>query len=800
MLKNYLLIAFRNIKKYKGFSAINILSLSFSISVCLVIILFVRDQLSYDQFHEKKDRIYRVISDIKMQRRSSVMGFASSSAPLAPVLLNDYPGVEKAVRLRRFKSTAIHDEIGIRTFGVYAESTFFDIFSHKLSMGNPDRVLREPNTAIISSETAQKLFDDTNPIGQTLKLENMGDFIVDGVLAKPPGKSHLDFDVMLSFTTLQTTHEAELRNWRRSIFRWHTYLLLEKETGAAEIESRFPEIVNKNFPNTEPGDIGFKLQAVTDIKLGPNLSNNLGPASDPTLVYILMGLGIIITLSACFNYMNLSIARSLKRAKEVGVRKVVGAHRTQIIRQLLGEAVLVSFISLVVASLFFSWMLPSFNNLSEIQRLNVNLSLDLLNDASVLALFAGFSILIGLLAGIYPAIYLSSFIPAIVIKGLSRIKGFSAVLLRKSLIVVQFALSIIFIISAIMFYRQSEYVLTADYGFNKEHVVNLELQGQSFEAFKNELSKSPDFQSISASSVIPVGGDELVYRFQAPQQEDPISLAYVSIDEHFISNLQLHLLSGRGFSKEFITDRNQALILNESAVTELGLGNPQDAIGETVTVTTMLGESQRRIVGVIKDFHYSSFEDPIQSLVFIYEPEEFNYANIRIRPGRILSAIPALEAAWKGLDKIHPIRYQFYDELVAESYGYLKDRIQVVGLVAVLVVIISCLGLLGMATYTVETKIKEIGVRKVLGASLSNLILLLSGDFMKLIITAVILGIPLAWFLNDIWLQDFAYRIDQGVMTFLFGIMTILFLAFVTICSLTIKAARANPVDTLRYE
>lgn len=742
MFQNYLKVAWRNLIKYKVFSAINIFGLALSMSVCLILILLIKEQTSYDRFQQNKDRLYRVVSDVKASN-GRVWNFATSPAPLGPVLLADYPGIQEVVRLRRLTATAIYQEQGLEIKTLFAEPAFFRAFSFKLAGGDPLTALVEPHAIILSEELANKFFGGENPVGKTMRLDGVGDVAITGVLKKPSGKSHMKFDALLSFSTLTALNDPNLflTHWQNSITRYYNYLVLDKAASAAVLQAQFPEIIKKYYPDADPDTYAFHLQAVTDINLGPHLSNNLGPTTPGLIVYFLAGLTVVVILTACFNYTNLTVARSLKRAKEVGVRKVVGARRAQTIGQVLVESILVALAATIFAFVFLEWLVPAFNNLSLVKTPEWDLSLEFAKGFEVYAIFVVFSMLVGLLAGIYPAIYFSSFVPAIVLKGLSKIKGFSGLTLRKALIVVQFAMSLLFIVSTILIYRQSEFVLAADYGFNKEHVINIRLQDAPYESLRNELLKHAGIVNVSATSVIPVTDESDVQSFKIEKMDKPMSIECRAIDENFVENLGLAIVAGRNFSKNFSTDPGGAVILNEKAVRELGLGAPLQAVGQPIL---MRPNTPLRVVGVVKDFHFASLQEPILPLAFIYNSEQFTFANVRIRPGNIDHTLAFIATTWKKFDRFHPLDYQFFDVQVEHTYAIFKDLIRLIGLTAGLVICIACLGLLGMAIYNAETRV--------------------------------------------------------GVMDFGFGILATLLLAILTISSQAFKAARANPVEALRYE
>jgi putative ABC transport system permease protein len=802
MLKNYLKVAFRTFARHKGYSLINLIGLSASMSVSLLIILFVKEQKSYEQFHEHKDRIFRIISEVRPALTGSATTFASSPAPLASVLRHEYPDVEAIARLGKLNGTALYNGKSLAISGLWAEPSLFQIFSFALIAGDPQKALVAPNSLVITQETAAKFFGAENPIGKILALEGLGDFTVTGLLQKPAGKTHLQSEVFASFATLPALENQgilpkALEDWNNHS-RYYNYLLLAKRAAAAELETKLAAVVARFYPEGNPNRYAFRLQALPDINLGPLLANQIGHFTPNFAAYFLAGLALVLTLSAGINYVSLSVARSLKRAKEIGLRKVVGAQRLQIIKQFLIESVLFTFFALFISCLLLEWLVPQWNSLLLVRNDEMQISPDFIADTTTSFIFVAFSLVIGLLAGLYPALYLSRFMPAKVIKGLPAIKGFTGLTLRKALVVVQFAFSLIFIVSTILIYRQAEFMLEAEYGFNKENVINVPLRGVPYAAFRNELSLSPHVVTVSATSLIPGDSFGMPRTNIRREQADELTAAVLqSIDEHFIENLELTLVAGRNFSPAFSTDREQAVILNEKAVRELGFGAPLDAVGQVI----VLGEnSEARIVGVVQDYQFDFLWRPIGPLVLQFDSAQFRFANVRFRENDRAAALAFLEAAWRKFDRLHSFEYQFFDEQVEGNYRDFKDLIGIIGLTACLALIIACLGHLGMVSYSMEVRVKEIGIRKVLGATVSQVVLLLSKDFVKLILVAIVVATPAAWLINNLWLQAIANRVAFYWWVIGLGILSTLALAFATIGSQTIKAARANPVESLRYE
>lgn len=793
MLKNYLKITLRNLAKHKLFTAINLIGLALGMSVCLLNILIIKDQRSADRFHENQNRIYRIITDLKTS------DYASSPALLTPVLLHEYTGVEAAVRLSNFDGSAEHKGSALPVTGLYAEPSYFRMFSFDLLTGDKDKALVQPFSIVISQETANKFFGNENPLGKVLTFPHLADFIITGVLKDISQRTHLDADVLVSFSTISALQKRGLQignpeDWKD---RWnfYNYVLLENGKSPAQVEAALSQIAERVYNENNP--TAFHLQALTDIALGEHLHNQIGNVMEGLDLYVGLFFAVIILVAACFNYVGLTIARSLKRAKEIGIRKVIGAQRTQIAGQFLGETIIIALLSLVLACVLLDWLLPAFNSLQMVQNaLNASISIDLTENLTVYLFFIAFSIFTGLLAGIFPALHMSAMLPVKVLKGLSQIRGFSGLTLRKVLLITQFSLSLLFIISAIVVYRQYMHMRHADYGFNKENVISVELRGGSYERFKNALLGNANIVNVSASSAVMGERDAAAVSIQSSHVAEPIEAAYFAVDPGYIDHFDLALVAGRNFSTAFSVDSVESVIVNETAVQRLGLKNNQDAIGQTITVEQNAG----RIIGVVKDFHYSWLKKEIGPMILRYDPGRLQYAFIHLAPVDHAGAITAIEKTWKQVNDIHPFHYRLLDARLSEAYADFNDIARFVGFIASMAIFISCLGLLGMAIHSAESRIKEIGIRKVLGASAAGIALLLSKDFAKLLAIAVVIATPLAWILDSMWLSNFAYRIDFGPATLLLSIALMAILALITIGSQTLKAALANPVEALRYE
>jgi len=799
MLKNYLYVSVRTLMRHKGFTGITVLGLALSMAVCLMILTFIWDQKQYDRFHTRTDDIYRILAD-RVDSDGDVDALAATPAPLADALLREVPGIEATLRLGQIRSQAVYEGKAVYLEGLYVEPSFFDMFSFTLENGDPRSLLDTPNQLLLSHGAAEKLFGTRNPVGEPLRLEGHGDFIVGGLLAEPPGKSHLKFDVLVSFSTLSTSHRSDaLADWM-NWWQFATYLMTDAPETLDRLEAVLPEITRQHYEGQE-SRLDFHVQALKDIALGPPLGNEISSYSVPALVvYFLAVLGLIIMVSAGFNYVSLSVARAMKRAREIGVRKAVGARRLHVVLQFLCEAVLIALLALVLAYAMLSWLLPAFNGLTFIQMARVEIDPVRLFAPALLGLFMLFSIGVGVMAGLYPALRLSRFQPVTVLKGLNTTHGFSGRLLRRSLTGVQFAVGLFFVTTTLLLLAQFNYLLHADYGFARHDLINVDLQGQPFDVLREELLRHPSIVAVSGTSKLPASGSTSRIELLREGMQESVPAYEYAIDPAFLDNLDLPLVAGRTFSSDRASDSTQAVLLNETAVGRLGLDTPASAIGTFLRMDEAAPSVQ--VIGVVKDYQYNTLMDPIDALVLHYTPRAFRYANIRTRPGEMASATAHLEAVWKQLDPVHPIDYSPFDVQLTDNIfnRIFEDLAYLIAFIALLAVLISCLGLFGMVLYLVETRVKEVGLRKVLGADNRSIVLLLSREFLWMIGIAGAATLPLAWLGNGLWLQAFANRIALSPWLFAGAALLMTALALLVIASQTIRAAKADPVQSLRYE
>jgi len=804
MLTNYLKIALRNLRKHKGYTFINITGLAVGLACCLLIVLFVRDELSYDRYHDNADRIYRITLDALLGEQE-IHG-PISPAPMAQALVNDFPEVVQATRLFTFRDKTLvryEDNRFVEERFFFGDSTFFEVFTFPFLQGDPETALVEPNTVVLTESTARKYFGQQNPIGQTLRVNERTDYEVTGVMADVPTNSHFHFDFLGSLGTLDNSRNPM---WVSNNFR--TYFLLADGHSPEALQAKFPAMV-KNYagPQVEQflgitidqffasgGRFAFQIQALTDVHLHSQLDFEIEPNGDITYVYAFSVVAFLILLIACINFMNLATARSANRAKEVGVRKVLGSNRRQLTLQFLMESMLLSVIALGVALVLAAVLLPVFNSLS-----GKALQIDYL-DGFMLSGVIGLAVLVGLLAGSYPAFFLASFSIVNVLKGRGLV-GMKSSGLRSGLVVFQFVISIALMIGTAMVYRQVDFIQNKRLGFDKEHVIVLErfnALGPQQQAFKQQIQQHPNVVAVAAANTLPGRsfGDTSFIPEGAPPEEI-LSLRLLYTDFDLLETLNLELVDGRFFSRDFATD-SAAVVLNEAAVKELGW---TEAVGKRLVSPSFNGEETEfiTVVGVVKDFHFQSLREAIRPLG-LFIGRNLNYLAVRIQPGDISGTLAAFETQWKTFAPGQPFTYSFLDRDVDALYQADQRTGSLFGTFALLAIMIACLGLFGLAAFTAEQRTKEIGVRKVLGASVGGIVLLLSKEFTKLVALAFVVAAPLAYFATNRWLQDFAFQADFSWWIFVLAGLAALTIAWLTVSYQSIRAALTNPVEALRYE
>ncbi len=797
MFKNYFKTSVRSIARNKLFSFINVFGLAVSMSVCLLMISMYTEISGYDRFHKDVENIYRINNYQRYQQRDGLR-FASTSILLGKRMKNEVPGIES---LTIIKSGAGGDAtIGENTFPIdalYGDEEFFDVLTFKLLRGNKDQALQEPNSIVITDETAVKLFKEKDPLDQIIKLKDT-DYRVTGVMEKPPFNSHIKFQALVSFATYQQEMEANTKenNWMSWENMWNNYIYFRPEKGITidDIQSRLDLICEEENQQLEHTTISTIIQPITSIMTGSvKTSNEIGFVIGKEILLVMAGLSFIVILSAAFNYTNLSIARSLRRSKEVGIRKVVGAKRAQVFTQFIVEACIMSLASLIIAYLLFNLIKPFFLNINpdiqEIFQLNL--------DAKQIIYFVLFALAVGVTAGFLPATFLSRLKAISVLKSNNNTKLFSKVNLRKSLIVTQFTLSIIFIISASISRTQFNFALNYDLGFETDNIINVQLEGNDPTLARTLFESIPEVETISMSSHVLSVGSTWGNQMFSEDKLDSGTVFYSQIDHNYIPMMNHKLIAGSNFPEKVSIENEEHLILNEKALKEFKLGTPEEAVGKIVNFDS----KNLMIIGVVEDFNNQTIQSEIKSFAFRHNIENAYVLNLKLSSADMVATREKLESAWNQFDPIHEFNASFYKDSLEQAYKEFSMLYTIIGFLAFLTISISALGLLGMGVYTAETRLKEISIRKVLGASEQSLVRLLSQNFLILLIIAAAIAIPIAYFIFDsLILADQAFRAPIGLLELCLGVIIIFIIGFITIGSQTWKAARANPATTLRAE
>jgi putative ABC transport system permease protein len=807
MIKNYLKVAIRNLWKNKGFSTINIIGLSVGLATCLLIMLYVVDELSYDKFNTKADRIYRVDGDIQFGGNHVVLAVAPE--PMGPTLKKDFPEVEQYVRFRGYGGLLVKKGNENVNEGkvIYADSTLFDVFTLPMTAGDPKTALKDPKCVVITEKIAQKYFNTTDVVGKTLTINDTSSLKITGVIKNIPPESHFNFDFFVSLNG--SIQPEEVNNWVSN--NENTYIVLKKGADPKVLEAKFPDMVDKYMGPQALALLNIKMEdfkksgnfdryslvPLTSIHLHSNKIAELGANSNVQYIYIFSAIAIFILLIACVNFMNLSTARSSNRAKEVGVRKVLGSVRGHLIYQFLTESILITLIACVLALLIAWLLLPYFNHIA-----NKEIEINLFSGWLIPSLLA-IVLIVGLLAGSYPAFYLSSFKPIVVLKG-KLAGGFKRSWLRGSLVVFQFWISIILIIGTIVIYKQLQYIQNKQLGYDRNQVLVLENTsplGSQAKSFENELLKLPGVRSVTMTGFLPTSdwrNDSPIFADASLDQKTAVSSQIWTVDENYIPTLGMQIAKGRNFSKQFLTD-SSGIIINEAAEKLLGFKDPIDRPIYYLTDFKTKSVGTYHIVGVVKDFNYNSLRETVTPLVLFYG-NQTGKAAIKINTANIKGLVAQIENEWRAIAPGQPFSYAFMDDQFNNQYRT-EQRVSRISITfSILAILIACLGLFGLVTYAAEQRVKEIGIRKVLGASAVNLVSMLSKDFLKLVIISALIAFPVAWWAMHKWLQDFAYRIHIGWWIFLLAGSVAVLIALLTVSFQTIKAALTNPVKSLRTE
>ena len=803
MFKNYWKIAIRNVIKQKVYSLINIFGLSLGIACCLLIFAYIGYELSYDGYHKNADHIFRIVSKRTISGQTTEL--ARSPAPVGPTMVEELPEVKNAVRISPTvkRVFAYHDKTFFEEGVLYVDQSFFDVFSFEMLEGDSKTALELPFTMVFTETTAQKYFGDESPVGKMVNCDNKFDYRVTGVVKDPPPNSHFTFNALASFATF-IKYDPRIGSWNGGSFQ--TYLLLEDNIDLEKFQRKM-----KGFHDNHLGpaleEVGIKLatylQPLKSIHLHSHVQYELGDNSDIRLIYAFWAIAVVVLLIACINFMNLSTARSAKRAKEVGVRKVLGAQRRRLIVQFLGESFVFAVLSLVIGVLLARLFLPYFSDLA-----GKDISLTTLDMPYVYAFLVAIVLFVGFVAGSYPAFFLSAFKPISTLRG-HALEGQKSSRFRSILVVFQFTLSVILIICTVIVFHQHTYMQNKDLGFNKKNLLAVAIQNDEvrigLESFKQELLNTSGIESAGLSSMVP--GEMYLFNIgtypEGYARDRMVRMDYFRVDYGFLDTFEIEVIKGRGFSKKITTDHSDAVMINETAAKNLGWDNP---VGKTIEISSDTGLTRKTVIGVFKDIHQRSLYSVVAPTIIRYIGLKGAIENrarrltIRLSGGDIPGLLEKIEKMWKNTLPNHPYYSFFLDEFFDSQHQAEKKLGVIFRTFSILAIVIGCLGLFGLASFTTEQRTKEIGIRKVLGSSVSSIVVLLCRKFFLLVAMANVLAWPAAFFTMHKWLQNFPYPVTIKFGPFVLTAIFAFFVALVTVGFQSIKAARANPADSLRYE
>jgi len=800
MLRNYIIVTLRKIAKQKAYAFINIAGFAVGLATCILILLYVVHELSYDRFHSQAGRIYRI--GVEGNLSGENVKYPLSNLGVGPAMLKDYPEIVSFTRLYPMSRIPIkYDEKNFFEERIaYVDPHFFEVFSFSLIQGNPKTALVAPYSIVLTSDMAEKYFGDENPLDKQLKLNNRYDYNVTGVMENFPENSHLKLDFLCSIETFYVINDRNVQEWTN--FNNYTYLLLGENANPQEFAEKFPAFIENYLSNMKKllgGYLNFFIQPITDIHLHSNLGYEMPGNSDIAYVYIFSAIALFILMIACINFMNLSTARSVGRAKEVGLRKVMGAEKQMLVKQFLVESMLYCVVSLVVAIGLIRMILPVFSTLA-----GVKIGFPFGEMPWLIPAFIGFTLFTGLLAGSYPAFFLSAFEPVKVMRGALK-SGAASSRFRSVLVVVQFVISIALLTGTSIMLNQLRFMKNKDLGFDKENIIVIPIMDRSIreniQVIKSEIRSYRDVLDVCAASDLP--GSYPDYSAFVPEgytAEQTQLMHRINGDPDLVTTLGMKIIAGRNFSTEFSTDPDNAVIINETAAQKYGWDEPLDKKIGFFTSGEMNEVQYRRVIGVVQDFHVRSMHDKILPLLLTNERDYLEEIAVRIKPGAASGTLEFLREKWTELDPNRPFDYYFLDRYFNQQYQSDERLNKIIGYFTLFAIFVACLGLFGMASFMAEQRFKEIGIRKTLGATVSDIVVLISKDVVKLILIANIIALPLAYYILHRWLESFAYRTGISVLTFIISAAIVFFIGYLTIAYQSIKAALLNPVDAIRIE
>jgi putative ABC transport system permease protein len=803
MLKSILNTSLRNLFRHRAFSLINLTGLAIGMSLGMMILLIVKEQYSFDNFHADIDKVYRV--NTVAIRDGYDEPYASSPLPLAEAISSEYSFTDDVVSLNRMSTNdLVYGNINVPVSGFWVSPSFLQVFNFPLERGNAATALNDPKGIVLTAEMAQTVFGKQEPLGQTIQVGAFGEFYVTGVLKKIEGRTHFNFRALGSLAAIPLLEAAgkvykSTGNWN-NYYGSYNYIKLKEGANADDVTPALAAVVNKYYSDLklETRDKGyrFELQPLGKITPGPELSNGLGDGMPEFALLFLGTLAIIVLVMACFNYTNLMIAKSMSRAREIGIRKVVGAQRAQVFFQFVGEAVAFSLITLIFSYVVLQFLKAGFNRLDMAGEFKMSLT----EDVALYGYFIVFAVLVGVIAGLLPAGYLSSFRPAKVLKDSGNlVKAYSGMSLRKVLVVVQFAMSVAFVIVVLVIERQTDFMLHKDIGVNQDDILNLRLQGNPFDKVANEMANVPGVFTVAGLSHALGTGADAASDYRKNPGDEPFSMRDFFVDENYVNNLGMKFVAGKNFDPTATSDVERHVILNETALPLFKFTDPISAIGQQIYA----GDSVELVViGVVKDFNFRPMNYQIGPLALRKSKPGFNWVSMRIDASQKESVKAAVKAKWKTIDPVHEADMMIMRDQINESMtnaGF-HDVIKIVGYISFLAVTLACLGMLGMAMYSTQTRVKEIGIRKVMGANEKDITFLLSRSFFYLVVIALAIGVPAGYFFANTFLEGFAYKIDITPAILALGAGIIVVLGGLTIMSQTWKAAGLNPAKSLRSE
>ena len=783
MIRNYIKIALRNMTKHSAYSVINIAGLSVGLTAFILIALWIQHELSYDRFHERSSQLYRIIEH-QYYANNELFPVAVTPAPLGPYLKENFPEIENATRTSEARFLFQYGDLKFNELGYMVDPSFFEMFSLDIVKGDQKTLLSNLDNIVISESLEKKYFQGNDPLGKVFRINNT-DFAVTGVFRDFPENSHMKFDYILPFELFVKFGWDSLKHWDWN--GYYTYAQLRKDAEVETVNSKIKDIINKYVEAS--GRTEIYLQPLSSIHLHSKFTADIGGHGDIQYIYIFSAVAAFVLTIACINFMNLSTARSTRRSKEVGIRKVVGAARTQLIRQFLMESIMFVLISLLVALVLAQLLLPSFN---EISGKVLELSFE---STQLWIILSCVMIVTSVISGSYPALFMSSFKPVTTLKGTLR-SGKGAIIFRKVLVITQFTITVLLISGTIIVYHQLTFIRNKKLGFEKNNVISFRVSDEirkNLEPFKNELLSASGVGGVTytSNSLTYVGTSGGGMEWEGKDPDVDILFHFLAADYDFIKTFNIEMFDGRNFSREMATD-SAAIILNEEAIRQMGLENPVDK--------KVKWDDPLTIIGIVKDFHFKSIHEKIEPLVIMVAANRYNWVYVKLNSGDLTGAVGAVKDAYKKFSPDRPFDYTFLNEDFDKLYRAEQRTGTIFNYFAWIAIFISCLGLFGLVMFTIEQRVKEIGIRKVLGASVSNLFSLISSDFIRLIIISNVIAIPVAWYAMNKWLDTFAYKITIHWATFALAAAASILIAWLTMSYQSVKAAVANPVNSLRNE